>query len=105
MLSAKGLPLDHVILFDIRIDLLNERIAARAEQSRTAGAASRSDDNPDVLRRRVDEFARATEALSPFYEKQGLLRRIDASKGIDDVARQIEGAINGIETGQTIIGG
>lgn len=103
MLAARGQPLDHVILFDIPIDFLKDRIATRAEQSHSAGVAGRSDDNPDVLKRRVDEFSRATEALSPFYEKRGLLRRIDAGKAIADVTSQIERAINGNKVEQTIV--
>ncbi|MDC9813102.1 adenylate kinase [Rhizobium binxianense] len=82
-------PLDHVIIFDIAIDLLEERIAKRAEQSRAVGAQTRSDDNAEVLKKRVDEFARATAALAPFYEHRRLLRRVDAAAGIDEVEAQI----------------
>ncbi|WP_323840965.1 adenylate kinase (plasmid) [Agrobacterium tumefaciens] len=89
MLESLNAPLHHVIIFDIAIDLLEERIAKRAEQSRAHGAETRSDDNAEVLKRRVEEFARATAALSPFYEHRHLLRRVDAAAGIDDVASQI----------------
>lgn len=89
LLSRKGLPLDHVILFDIPVDRLGQRIAKRAEQSRSTASPIRSDDNPDVLKRRVEEFLTATAALSPFYVKRQLLRRIDATNGIDDVTRTV----------------
>ncbi|KJF70283.1 adenylate kinase [Agrobacterium arsenijevicii] len=88
LLCSLSTLLDHVIIFDIPIDLLEERIAKRAGQSRAVGTP-RSDDNVEVLKKRVEEFARATAALSPFYEHRGLLRRIDAAVGIDDVAAQI----------------
>lgn len=84
-----GTPLDHVILFDIPITLLEQRVSKRAEQFRAMGAAARSDDNPEVLRRRVEEFVRATEALAPFYQQRKLLRRVDASADVDDVDAQI----------------
>ncbi|WP_338811399.1 adenylate kinase (plasmid) [Agrobacterium leguminum] len=89
LLYSLNKPLDHVIIFDIAIDLLEERIVKRAEQSRAVGAPTRSDDNAEVLKKRVEEFARATAALSPFYEHRRLLRRVDAAAGIDDVAAKI----------------
>ncbi|PDT46708.1 adenylate kinase [Sinorhizobium fredii] len=89
LLEGIDKPLHHVILFDIPMDSLTGRIAKRAAQSRTAGAEVRSDDNCEVLKRRVDEFARATVALSPFYEQRQLLRRVDATQSVQDVASQI----------------
>lgn len=89
LLGDLGAPLDHVILFDIPIGLLEQRVGKRAEQSRAAGVAVRSDDNPEVLRRRVEEFVRATAALSPFYHQRQLLRLVDAAADIDDVDAQI----------------
>jgi adenylate kinase len=89
LLYSLNRPLDHVVIFDIAIDLLEARIAKRAEQSRAVGAQTRSDDNAEVLKKRVEEFARATAALSPFYEHRRLLRRVDAAAGIDNVAAQI----------------
>ncbi|MGH0348901.1 adenylate kinase [Sinorhizobium meliloti] len=89
LLGELGAPLDHVILFDIPIGLLEQRVSKRAEQSRALGVAARSDDNPEVLRRRVEEFVRATEALSPFYRQQKLLRLVDASADVDGVDAQI----------------
>ncbi|MBA8841459.1 adenylate kinase [Ochrobactrum sp. RH2CCR150] len=89
LLHSLDKSLDHVIIFDIAIDSLDERIAKRAEQTRAVGAQERSDDNAEVLKKRLEEFSRATAALSPFYEHRRLLRRVDASAGIDDVAAQI----------------
>lgn len=88
-------PLDHVILFDIPIDFLEERIAKRAEQSRASGISTRTDDNVNVLKKRVEEFARATATLTPFYDHRQLLRRIDAVAGIDDVAAEISSLLRG----------
>lgn len=94
-LAEKNLSLDHVMLFDIPLELLEARIKTRAEQSREAGGSSRSDDNPEVLKRRVEEFIRATAQLSPFYEQRGLLRRIDARQDVEAVAAAIASTIGG----------
>ncbi|WP_244562671.1 adenylate kinase [Agrobacterium fabrum] len=88
-------PLDHVIIFDIPIDFLEERIAKRAEQSRATGTPTRTDDNVNVLKKRVEEFARATAALTSFYDHRQLLRRIDAAAGVDDVAVEISSLMRG----------
>lgn len=89
LLDRLNSPLDHVIIFDIPIDFLEERIAKRAEQSRATGTSTRTDDNVNVLKKRVEEFARATAALMPFYDHRQLLRRVNASAGIDEVAAEI----------------
>ncbi|KJF70336.1 adenylate kinase [Agrobacterium arsenijevicii] len=88
-------PLDHVIIFDIPIDFLEERIAKRAEQSRATGTPTRTDDNVNVLKKRVEEFARATAALTSFYDHRQLLRRIDAAAGVTDVAVEISSLMRG----------
>lgn len=89
LLQSLNNPLDHVILFDIAIGLLEDRIAKRAEQSQAAGTPARSDDNVNVLKKRVEEFARATAALTPFYDHRQLLRRVDASADVNEVAAEI----------------
>ncbi|WP_234828230.1 adenylate kinase family protein [Sinorhizobium fredii] len=89
LLQSMQVPLDRVILFDVPLSLLEERIAKRAEESRATGAPPRSDDSPEVLKKRVGEFVRATAALSPFYEQKALLRRVDAAEDIERVATQI----------------
>ena len=98
LLVEKKLPIEHVILFDIAAEFLQERIAKRAKQSRAEGATSRSDDNPDVLKRRVEEFVRITAALVPFYEQRGLVRRVDARRNVDEVATEIAQAIDGFRS-------
>lgn len=89
LLRDLAMPLDHVVAFDIEVGLLEERIARRAEQSLRAGKPIRSDDSPEVLKIRLEEFARATAALTPFYEQRRLLRFVDASADVDDVTAQI----------------
>ncbi|WP_082663427.1 adenylate kinase [Sinorhizobium sp. Sb3] len=63
-------PLHHVVVFDIPIGELAERIAKRVAQSSSSGVQVRSDDNTEALRRRIDDFTRATVVLLPFYEER-----------------------------------
>lgn len=88
-------PLHHVVVFDIPIGELAERIAKRVAQSSSSGVQVRSDDNTEALRRRIDDFTRATVVLLPFYEERQVLRRIDATQSIAEVAEQIDRLFDG----------
>jgi adenylate kinase len=53
----------------------------------------RSDDNPETLKKRLEAFHKSTDPVIHYYEKKGILCRIDASKDIDQVSQQVEQAI------------
>lgn len=53
----------------------------------------RSDDNPTTLKKRLEAFHKSTDPVIHYYENKGILCRIDASKDIDQVSRQVEEAI------------
>ena len=48
----------------------------------------RSDSSEDVVRQRLGEYAQKTRPLVPYYEEQGLLRRVDASLDPEAVQQQ-----------------
>jgi adenylate kinase len=50
----------------------------------------RDDDKPEVVRPRLQTYARDTAPLLPYYESQGLLRKVDGMAGVDEVGRQID---------------
>jgi adenylate kinase len=93
MLKEKGLKLDGVI--ELRVDpgILHRRIAARIEQARASGQALRADDDPDVLKRRVEAYREQTAPLVDYYRWQGNLRSVDGMASIPDVARAIDRAL------------
>ena len=53
----------------------------------------REDDTEAKVRRRLEKFHSETEAIIPFYERQGIVRRVDASKDPDAVYRAVEAAL------------
>src|SRR5437764_2549555 len=67
MLTAKGLELDAVI--ELRCDgsILQHRIANRAAQAKARGEALRPDDNPDILRTRIEAYREQTAPLADYY--------------------------------------
>ncbi len=49
----------------------------------------RSDDNADTLTKRLASFHASTKPVLEYYEKQGILHRIDASRSISEVRQQL----------------
>ena len=47
----------------------------------------RSDDQPDVVKRRQETYHEQTEPLVDYYEKQGKLTRIDGTQGIRETEK------------------
>jgi adenylate kinase len=63
MLAAKGLRLDGVVELKVDTNILNQRIADRVAQTKARGEALRPDDNPEVLRTRIDAYRAQTAPL------------------------------------------
>jgi adenylate kinase len=93
LLAAKKLKLDAVIEFKVDEEKLVDRIVRRAEEAKAAGQPVRKDDNPEVFRKRLEEFRALTAALTPFYAKSGLLKPVDGMAPIDEVAGAIRAAL------------
>ena len=49
----------------------------------------RDDDEPAVIRHRLDEYHSKTEPLISYYENRGLLKRVDGSLAPDEVSDRI----------------
>jgi adenylate kinase len=49
----------------------------------------RDDDKPEVIRHRLEQYHEKTEPLIDFYDRLGLLRRLDGSAAPDDVCGEI----------------
>lgn len=53
----------------------------------------RADDTPELIKERLDIYHQKTEPVLKYYEGLGKLIKIDASKSIKEVAKNIEGKI------------
>lgn len=89
MLAAADHMIDHVIVLEVDENILLGRIQKRAAE--TGGA--RSDDNEETLKKRLAVYRDNTAPVLPYYERHGLLRKIDGMAPIDDVTSQIEAAL------------
>ena len=53
----------------------------------------RDDDKPDVIQQRLRQYHEKTEPLVDYYDRKGMLRRIDASRDPDKVSDQIRATL------------
>jgi adenylate kinase len=94
MLKEKGLKLDGVIELKVDGSILHKRIANRVADATTRGEMLRSDDNPDVLRTRIEAYREQTAPLVDYYRWQGSLRSVDGMAPIPQVAAAIDRALS-----------
>lgn len=103
LLEKRGTPLQYVLQIDVPRDLLMERATLRRIDKRSgqiyhlkynppppdAELEHRADDREETVKRRLDEYDAMTAALLPFYEKLGLLRRINGVGTPEEVTARI----------------
>lgn len=80
MLAERGTPLDMVLELTADSEELVTRLAARG----------RADDKPEVVRRRLEEYAQRTQSLCDYYRGQGLLESVDGLGTPEEVFGRIE---------------
>jgi adenylate kinase len=111
MLGGMGRKLDHVLLLEVADDILVERITGRRSDPETGRVyhikfdpppddiaprlIQRSDDTEEVLRQRLGEYHEKTAPLIPYYEKAGLLRRIEGVGSIQEIRGRLFSVLKG----------
>ncbi len=103
MLKRKGLKVDYVILFEVPDEVVIDRLSGRRIDPKTGAVyhvkynppppgvevIQREDDKPEVIKRRLEVYRKQTAPLIEYYEKKGILKKIDASKPVDEVYKQV----------------
>lgn len=111
MLGGMGRKLDHVLLLEVADDILVERITGRRSDPETGRVyhikfdpppddiaprlIQRSDDTEAVLTQRLNEYHEKTAPLIPYYEKAGLLRRIEGVGSIQEIRGRLFSVLKG----------
>ncbi|MBD0292135.1 MAG: adenylate kinase [Jiangellaceae bacterium] len=88
VLAGQGAKLDAVIMLVVDVEEVVRRLLRRAE------AEGRSDDTEEVIRHRLELFARETEPLAQIYDGRGLLTRVDGVGPVSTVATRVLAAVN-----------
>ncbi|HEX9270446.1 MAG TPA: adenylate kinase [Candidatus Limnocylindria bacterium] len=86
LLVERGRAVGLVILLEGPRDELVRRMLARAR------AHGRSDDTLEVIEKRFDVYAEQTQPLVAYYERRGLLRRVDGLGSMDEVTARLDEA-------------
>jgi adenylate kinase len=93
MLARKKLRLDAVVELKVDPDILVRRIETRVEQMKLRGEPLRADDNPEILKQRLQAYGAQTAPLVSYYKGQGALRTVDGMASISDVSAAINRAL------------
>jgi adenylate kinase len=95
LLAERGIDLDAVVELKVDEAKLLDRIENRIAETKAKGDATRSDDNPEVLRSRLEAYRRQTAPLVEHYRQKGMLRTVDGMRAIPEVAAAIDRALAG----------
>jgi adenylate kinase len=95
LLRDKGLKLDAVIELRVDAGILQDRIATRIAQAHSRGEPLRSDDDPEVLKNRVEAYREQTAPLVDYYRLANTLKSVDGMAPIPEVASAIDAALVG----------
>ena len=90
MLREKGLSLDGVVELKVDEGILIRRIESRIRETLARGEPLRKDDDPEVLKTRLDAYRRQTAPLIDYYREKGMLRGVDGMAPIDEVTAAID---------------
>jgi adenylate kinase len=119
MLESVGRGVRRVLVFDLDLEALVRRLAGRrvcraAEHvyhvdnhpPKAEGVCDldgselyqRDDDRPDVIRARYEkQWVKAAQPVLDYYRGKGLVDDVDASRPPDEVAREVDGLLDGLE--------
>ena len=92
-LATRGIQLDAVLELEVDEDALLDRIRGRAEEAANNGGRTRSDDNPEVFKTRLDVYRAQTAPVTEYYRSHGLLNTVDGLQSIDVVTQDLAAAL------------
>jgi adenylate kinase len=90
MLEGRGKRIDAVLRLKVDEEALIGRIAKRFAEE------GRADDNPEAYRVRLGAYNAQTSPLLPYYAGQGKLKEVDGMASVEDVAAEIDKALDGV---------
>ena len=107
LLSEMGRKIAKVVVIEVPVEDIVERITGRRVDPKTGQTyhvrynpppsgvevEQRKDDTEEVVRTRFEGYKKKTEPVLPYYEKKGLVARVDGVGSLDEVTKRIETAL------------
>ncbi len=114
MLKAKGKKLSKVFFFDVPDEVIIDRLSGRRVCSKCSAVyhvkyspskvdgvcdlcggalVQREDDREEVVRNRLKVYRKQTQPLIEFYQDRGIVYRLDAGKGVEELFKEVEDLI------------
>ena len=124
ILDKLGKPIDAVLQFDVDTEMLIQRMIGRLtciscgalfnlftkppaidEKCDECGSLlqHRSDDNEEIIERRLRVFESLTQPLSDYYKQKGILHMVEAHGDVNEVTKRIKSALRGLRPKRTPI--
>ena len=104
-LDALSIKLDAALLVDVKPEVIIDRLSSRRtcrSCGYTAGAGvevcprcggemyQRDDDKPETIKKRLDTYENQTAPLIGYYEKGGILKKVDGDRPVDEVYADVK---------------
>jgi adenylate kinase len=114
MLRVKGEKISKVLFFDVPDEVIIDRLSGRRVCSKCGAVyhvkynppkvegvcdlcggtlVQRDDDKEEVVRKRLEVYRRQTQPLVEFYQERGIIYKLDAGKGVEELFEEVKGLV------------
>ncbi len=114
MLRVKGEKISKVLFFDVPDEVIIDRLSGRRVCSKCGAVyhvkynppkvegvcdlcggtlVQRDDDKEEVVRKRLEVYRKQTQPLVEFYQERGIIYKLDAGKGVEELFEEVKGLV------------
>ena len=114
MLKGKGEKISKVLFFDVPDEVIIDRLSGRRVCSKCGAVyhvkynppkvegvcdlcggslMQRDDDKEEVVKKRLEVYRKQTQPLIEFYQDRGIIYRLDAGKGVEELFEEVKGLV------------
>jgi adenylate kinase len=114
MLKGKGEKISKVLFFDVPDEVIIDRLSGRRVCSKCSAVyhvkynppkiegvcdlcggslVRRDDDKEEVVRKRLEVYRKQTQPLIEFYQDRGIIYKLDAGKGVEELFEEVKGLV------------